>query len=108
MDLGRVIEIAEIHTYSWHPDTRGPQVYRLWASDGTNSRFNPEPKANIDPAACGWKSIAIVDTRSNDEDKDGGQFGVSITDASGSLGRFRYLMFDCYVTEVADDFGNTF
>ena len=108
MDLGRVIEIAEIDTYSWHPDTRGPQVYRLWASDGTDSRFNPEPKANTDPAACGWKSIAIVDTRSNDEDKDGGQFGVSITDASGSLGRFRYLMFDCYVTEVADDFGNTF
>ena len=108
MDLGRVIQIAEIHTYSWHPDTRAPQVYRLWASDGTDSIFNPEPKANIDPAACGWKSIAIVDTRSNDEDKDGGQFGVSITDASGSLGRFRYLMFDCYVTEVADDFGNTF
>ena len=53
MDLGRVIEIAEIHTYSWHSDTRGPQVYRLWASDGTDSRFNPEPKANIDPAACG-------------------------------------------------------
>ena len=108
MDLGRAIEIAEIHTYSWHPDTRGPQVYRLWASDGTDSRFNPEPKANTDPAACGWKSIAIVDTRSNDEDKDGGQFGVGITDASGNLGRFRYLMFDCYVTEVADDFGNTF
>jgi hypothetical protein len=107
MNLRRVIEIAEIHTYSWHPDTRGPQVYRLWASDGTDSRFNPEPKANIDPAACGWKSIAIVDTRSADE-YDGGQFGVSITDASGSLGRFRYLMFDCYVTEVADDFGNTF
>ena len=33
---------------------------------------------------------------------------MSITDASGNLGRFRYLMFDCYVTEVADDFGNTF
>lgn len=108
MDLGRVIEIAEIHTYSWHPDTRGPQVYRLWASDGTDPKFNPEPRANIDPAGCGWKSIAIVDTRSNDEDNDGGQFGVSITDASGSHGRFRYLMFDCYVTEVADDFGNTF
>ncbi len=42
------------------------------------------------------------------EDKDGGQFGVSITSQRGSLGKFRYLLFDFYVTEIADDFGNTF
>ena len=107
-DLGRVIEIAQVNTYSWHPNTRGPQVYRLWASDGTNPKFNPEPKANIDPATCGWKSIAIVDTRSPDEEKDGGQFGVNIAAPTGSLGKFRYLLFDLYVTEIADDFGNTF
>ena len=52
--------------------------------------------------------LATVDTRSNDEAKDGGQWGVSIADAGGTLGRFRYLLFDCYVTEIADDFGNTF
>jgi len=57
---------------------------------------------------AGWKVIATVDTRSTDEDKDGGQFGVSITDAKRSLGRIRYLLFDFYVTEVADNFGNTF
>src|SRR5262245_38144329 len=32
MDLGSVIDIAEIRTYSWHPNTRGPQVYTLYAS----------------------------------------------------------------------------
>jgi hypothetical protein len=108
MDLGRAIEIAQVNTYSWHPDSRGPQVYRVWGSDGAGSNFNPAPRANINPAACGWKLIAVVDTRSNDEAQDGGQFGVSISGEHGSLGKFRYLIFDLYVTEVADDFGNTF
>jgi hypothetical protein len=107
MDLGSVIEIAQVNTYSWHPNTRGPQVYRLWASDGADAGFNPAPKTNIDLSKSGWKLITVVDTRSKDGD-DGGQFGVSITDARGSLGKFRYLLFDCYVTETADEFGNTF
>ncbi len=107
-DLKRVIDIAQINSYSWHPGSRAPQVYLIWASDGSSPNFNDAPKANVDPRSCGWKILATVDTRSNDEDKDGGQWGVSISDAGGSLGRFRYLLFDCYVTEVADDFGNTF
>ncbi len=107
MDLGSLIQIAQVNTYSWHPNTRGPQVYRLWASDGAAVNFNPAPKANIDPVTCGWKLITVVDTRSKDGD-DGGQYGVSISDARVSLGKFRYLLFDCYVTETADEFGNTF
>jgi len=107
IDLGSVIEIAQVNTYSWHPNTRGPQVYRLWASDGTDPNFKPAPKTNIDLAGNGWKLIAIVDTRSKEGD-DGGQFGVSIADGRGSLGKFRYLLFDCYVTETADEYGNTF
>ena len=108
LDLGSAIEIAQVNTYSWHPNTRGPQVYRIWASDGSDANFNPEPKGKIDPITCGWKLITIVDTRSKQAEDDGGQYGVSITDASGSLGKFRYLLFDCYVTETADDYGNTF
>ncbi len=107
MDLGSVVDIAQVNTYSWHPNTRGPQVYRLWASDGADPKFNSAPKTNLDPAAFGWKLITVVDTRSKDGN-DGGQFGVSITDARGSLGKFRYLLFDCFVTETADEFGNTF
>ncbi len=107
MDLGNVIDITQVNTYSWHPNTRGPQVYRLWASDGTDLKFNSAPRSNIDPATCGWKLITVVDTRSKEE-TDGGQFGVSITDSSGSLGKYRYLMFDCYVTETGDEYGNTF
>jgi len=108
IDLGRVIEVAQVNSYSWHPNSRAPQVYRVWASDGSDARFIAEPKANIDPRTVGWRVLATVDTRSDDADKDGGQFGVSITDLGGRLGRFQYLLFDCYVTEVADNFGNTF
>jgi len=108
IDLGRVIEVAQINSYSWHPNSRAPQVYRVWASDGSDSKFIADPKANVDPRNVGWQVLATVDTRSDDADKDGGQFGVSITDPRGSLGRVRYLLFDCYVTEVADNFGNTF
>jgi hypothetical protein len=107
MDLGSVVDIAQVNTYSWHPDTRAPQVYKLWASDGVDPKFNSAPKSNIDPATCGWKLITVVDTRSREEN-DGGQFGVSITDSRGSLGKYRYLLFDCYVTETGDEFGNTF
>jgi hypothetical protein len=106
MDLGAVIAIAQINSYSWHSNSRGPQVYRVWASDGADPNFNPEPKGTVDPARCGWKSIAIVDTRTDEE--DGGQYGVSVTDLSGSLGKFRFLLFDLYPVEVADSSGNTF
>ena len=107
MDLGSAIEIVRISTYSWHPNTRGPQVYKVWASDGTGSKFNSAPKGTNDPTAYGWKLIAVVDTRAKQGD-DGGQHGVSLTDAKGSLGKYRYLLFDFYVTETADDYGNTF
>jgi len=107
VDLGSVAEVAQVNTYSWHPNTRGPQVYILYASDGGDARFNAEPKGNIDPTTCGWKLIATVDTRPK-QGEGGGQYGVSITDASGSLGKYRHLLFDCVVTETDDDYGNTF
>jgi hypothetical protein len=107
LDLGSATEVAQVDTYSWHPNTRGPQVYILYASDGTNPKFNAEPKGNIDPTTCGWKLIAMVNTRPK-QGEGGGQYGVSITDASGSLGKYRYLLFDCVVTETDDDYGNTF
>jgi len=107
IDLGSPIEIAQVNSYSWHPNTRGPQVYKLWASDGTDAKFNAEPRGSIDPTTCGWKLITIVDTRSK-EGNDGGQYGVSIENPGGSLGKYRYLLFDCFVTETADDWGNTF
>ncbi len=106
IDLGKTIEIAQVNSYSWHPDSRGPQVYRLWGGDESNPKFNPEPKGTSDLASSGWKQIALVDTRW--QSPEGGQFGVSISRPQGTLGNYRYLVFDCYVTEVADNWGNTF
>jgi hypothetical protein len=107
MDLGGPIEIAQVNTYSWHTDSRGPQVYNLYASDGSAAGFNARPGDKTDPATAGWKLIATVDTRPK-KGSLGGQYGVNITDASGVLGRYRYLLFDCVETETDDPWGNTF
>jgi hypothetical protein len=107
IDLGNVITITQVNTYSWHPDTRGPQVYVLYAGAGDANGFNPQPKRGTDPQTCGWRRIAQVDTRPK-EGSGGGQYAVSISDSGGALGRFRYLLFDINRTEAADPFGNTF
>src|SRR6266404_4656625 len=106
VDLGSAIEIKQINTYSWHTSTRGPQVYKLYASAGTGAEFKPEPKQGTDLVTCGWKLIASVDTRPKSGD-GGGQYGVSISDTQGLLGKYRYLLFDISRTETRDDWGNT-
>jgi len=107
MDLASAIEIAEVRTYSWHPNTRGPQVYTLYGSDGSDPKFNTSPRNDVDPSTVGWTLIASVDTRTPGGDP-GGQYGVSLKRASGALGRFRHLLFVCAATELDDDWGNTF
>ena len=107
MDLGSALEIAQINSYSWHPSARGPQLYKLYVSDGSEPGLDLAPKRGVDPATCGWKFVATVSTIP-ERGEDGGQYGVSITDQSGGLGKYRYLLFDCWVTESADDWGNTF
>ena len=107
MDLGRAIEISQINSYSWHPNSRGPQLYKLYAAEGTEPKLELDPKRGIDPATRGWKFIALVSTLPK-QGEDGGQYGVSVTDSSGSLGKYRHLLFDCYVTELYDNWGNTF
>jgi hypothetical protein len=108
LDLGAVIDVAAIHTYSWHSDSRAPQLYYLYASDGTSSDFNPAPSTPTIPTTCGWTLIAFVDTRPK-EGEAGGQYAVSLADPTGgSLGRYRYLLFDVFETESEDAWGNTF
>lgn len=107
LDMGRVLEIAQVNSYSWHPNSRGPQVYLLYASDGSDPKFNAEPKGYIDPTTAGWKLLTIVDTRAK-YGRMGGQYGVSVAAANGALGKYRYLLFDTVATETDDDWGNTF
>jgi hypothetical protein len=107
VDLGSPIEIKQINTYSWHPNTRGAQLYKVYASDGADHDFKTDPKTGADPLKLGWKLIAKVDTRPKTSD-GGGQHGVSIADSAGSIGKFRYLLFDISRLETDDNFDNTF
>ncbi len=108
VDLGGCMPIQEVHSYSWHPGSRGPQVYDLYASDGTATGFNAAPKQGTDPAMCGWKLLARVNTKPAAAEESGGQYGVRITDTNGRLGKYRYLLFAVARAEAEDDFGNTF
>jgi hypothetical protein len=107
IDLGEAIEIAQFNSYSWHNGPRAPQVYNLYGSDGTDPNFNASPDDKTHPAHVGWKLIAEVDTRPK-EGRQGGQYAVTISDPSGSLGRYRYLLIDTIPSEYEDPFGNTF
>jgi len=107
IDLGRVISVKQVNSYSWHAGPRAPQVYKLYAADGMADGFQSEPKTGTDPAKTGWKLVASVDTRQVDGDGEG-QHGVSITETGGAIGQFRYLLFDISRTEDRDNFGNTF
>lgn len=107
VDLGSVIPLAQVNTYSWHKLDRGPQVYKLYAATGDDHGLNGSPKIGTDPASCGWKLIAVVDTRPSAKPV-GGRYTVHITDPTGNLGSYRYLLFETFVTETIDMWGHTF
>jgi hypothetical protein len=107
LDFGSAINIKQVNTYSWHPNTRGPQVYKLYGSDGSGKDFSAAPKKGTDPEKAGWKLIATVDTRPKTGEA-GGQCGVSIAGDGAAIGKYRYLLFDMSRTEADDEFGNTF
>jgi len=106
LKLGSAIDVKQVNTYSWHTERRAPQVYHLYASDGTAAGFEAAPKRPLDPEKCGWKLIAKVDTTKQYE-LAGGQYGVSISDDSGSLGKYQYFLFDVFKTSD-DQYGHTF
>ncbi|MBN2508056.1 MAG: hypothetical protein JXQ71_15320 [Verrucomicrobia bacterium] len=107
VDLGRAVAVREVATYSWHPGSRGPQVYRLYGSDGRAAAFNAQPRRGTDPVVCGWTEVAKVDTRPKSGD-GGGMHGVCIRNPAGMLGMYRHLLLDIVPTSNANPFGNTF
>jgi hypothetical protein len=108
VDLGELISIKTVATYSWHGGGRGPQVYKLYAADGKDKDFNAAPKRGTDPAKAGWDLVAEVDTRPKNGN-GGGQHGAEIGNAgSKPLGDYRYLLFDIDRTSKSDPHGNTF
>lgn len=108
VDLGNVISVKAINSYSWHNGSRAPQVYKVYGSDGKSAGFQAEPKGGANPKSAGWALVGSVDTR--DVEGDGtGQYAVSVSGKKNpDLGNFRYLLFDFEPTETGDAFGNTF
>lgn len=99
MDLGKVIPIAEVNSYSAHgpvggttwgvefDGVRGPQVYALYGS----AAAQPDP---LELDGGGWVKIANVDTRPKMPGANwGGRWGVNIRDDRGAvLGHYRWLV----------------
>jgi hypothetical protein len=109
LDLGRNVDIAAIHTYSWHANTRAPQVYTVYAAAADAANLNPSPKRGTDPTSCGWVRLASVNTVPPPVRQPGGAHAVRISSKSeNTLGSFRHLLFDVLPTETRDPFGNTF
>jgi hypothetical protein len=107
VDLHKPIRIFQINSYSWHNATRGPQLYRVYGSNGSAAGFDPAPRAGVDPATCGWIKIADVDTRPA-SGPAGGRYAVSISDSSATLGTYRFLLFCMLPTDPTDGGSQTF
>lgn len=103
LDLGKAMSVHKINTYSWHTiapreglfdlSARATQHYRLYGSASDTL-----PATQGDPAAHGWTLINRVNT-------DGffsvppvknrpGQQAVSIVSSNGSVGRYRFLLWE--------------
>ena len=84
VDLKKPIEVSRVATYSWHKSNRAMQLFTLWGAEG-----EAMPNAGLDDLAEKWVRIAHVDTTSLME---GGKQGSSVTSPNGSLGKFRWLL----------------
>jgi hypothetical protein len=108
VDLGAETAIQRINSYSWHPGSRGPQVYKLYGENRRAKSFDVASASDAKLEEADWKLLASVDSRPA-EGELGGQYGVSIAGANGrSLGKHRYLLFEVAPTETETPFGQTF
>ena len=107
VDLGQVIQIKQVNTYSWHASTRGPQVYKLYASDGREAVSTPSPSKAPTPrhldGNCGDRGYPTEDRSQRRAARR--QHLRRRAEASAPI---NYLLFDVSRTEDEDPFGNTF
>jgi quinoprotein glucose dehydrogenase len=98
LDLGSNIDIDRVDTYSWHKSNRAPQNFTLWGASG-----NVRPDATAPSPGDSWVKLAGVNTSDLGE---GGKHGSSVLNAYGSLGTYRWIMWQStfkgtYFNEVA-------
>ena len=76
MDLEQVTDVEEIVSYSWHTDSRAPQVFSVYAATGEEPGFAFPMSVDEISNASGWKKIASVNT--HQANQKGGQHAVRI------------------------------
>ena len=102
LDLGRSLHLTSINTYSWHRNqgnradrVRATQKFTLYGFRGEGS-----PPADSIPPAPGWELIGRVNTdeffASASPRAQPEQQASSITATRGSIGRYRYLLWDVH------------
>jgi hypothetical protein len=108
-DLGQPVAISKINTYSWHDShfrtenqVRATQKYTVWGFAGDDPPDTERPSAEN-----GFERIARIDTDSffnvaTPLDRPAQQ-ACSITSEGGSLGRYRYLVFEVHPTIAPHD-----
>lgn len=108
-DLGRAVSIVKINSFSWHKSqflkenhVRATQKYTVWGFAGDDP-----PAAAWPSEENGWARIARIDT---DDFFDvvapldrPAQQACSIIGVSGSLGPFRFLLFEVHPTIASHD-----
>jgi hypothetical protein len=100
LDLGKSIPVKKVNTYSWHDcdfvldHTRATQKYYLY---GSSRATPPETEGNL--AGAGWTLIAQVNTDEffgfpQGADRPAQQAVSIMATDSGSIGKYRYLLWD--------------
>jgi hypothetical protein len=100
VDLGRVMPVRRIHSYSWHQHEaiaahreRAKQRFTLYAWTG-----DAPPDFSLPPEEAGWTRIARVNTDESlhvEKRLDRpAQQACAITAESGDIGPFRYLLWE--------------
>jgi len=106
-DFGKAIQPQQICSYSWHSDSRAPQVYDLYVADRP-ALAEKATGSEDELLRLGWQKLASVDSRLAQPNADATQIAVSIqSDAGGNLASFRYALVAIKPTGAAP-FSQTF
>lgn len=100
VDLGRVMPVQRIHSYSWHQHKaiaahreRAQQCFTLYGWTGDDA-----PDFSLPPEEAGWTRIARVNTDESlhvEKRLDRpAQQACAISAESGDIGHFRYLLWE--------------
>jgi len=101
IDLANSYTVSEIDAWSWHKDYRAPQEYYVWgaaspSTTGTSLKFNTYAFGG-GLASAGYTMLGHVMT--------GTANGKWTTRLSGSIGSYRYLVFDIAPAPVSPHLG---